>query len=187
VKSAAHGGAGNSGRVFLVGPMGSGKTTLGRRAAQQLGLTFYDCDEEIVARTGASVNLIFDIEGEEGFRLRERQMLEELARRDGVLIATGGGVVTVPENRTLLRESGLVIWLQTSVAQQLKRLAQDRKRPLLQAPDREERLEAMAAERNPLYGQVAHSTFRARQRNVARAAQQLADCIRSARTAEETN
>ncbi len=167
-------------RVFLVGPMGSGKTTLGRRAAERLGLTFLDCDEEIEHRTGASVNLIFDIEGEEGFRKRETGMLRELAARDDVLIATGGGVVTRAENRQLLHQSGLVVWLQASVPQQLRRLELDRKRPLLQAPDRRARLEHLAKERDPLYAEVADLRFRSRRRGVARVADALAEQIESA-------
>ncbi len=164
-------------RVFLVGPMGSGKTTLGRRVADQLGLEFLDCDEEIEQRCGASVNLIFDIEGEAGFRERESKMLASLARRDGVLVATGGGVVTVARNRSLLRRSGLVVWLQASVAQQLRRLEMDRKRPLLQAPDRRARLEAMALERDPLYAEVADIHFRSRHRGVGKVAEALAETI----------
>lgn len=167
-------------RVFLVGPMGSGKTTLGRRAAAHLGLEFIDCDEEIERRTGASVNLIFDIEGEAGFRKRESELLGELAQREKVLVATGGGVVTVAENRRVLREAGLVVWLPASVQQQLRRLEMDRKRPLLQAPDRKARLEALAKARDPLYGAVADVAFRARQRGVARAAEALAETIREA-------
>ena len=165
-------------RVFLVGPMGSGKTTLGRRAARALGLEFIDCDEEIERRTGASVNLIFDIEGEAGFRTREHQLLSELSERDDVLIATGGGVVTQPGNRDLLRDRGLVVWIPASVHQQLRRLEMDRKRPLLQAPDRRARLEAMARERNPLYEAVADLVFRSRHRGVAQAANALAEAIR---------
>ena len=172
-------------RVFLVGPMGSGKTTLGRRAAGLLDLEFIDCDEEIERRTGASVNLIFDIEGEAGFRSRESQLLEELAGRDRVLIATGGGVVTVPENRDVLRRAGFVVWLPTSVQQQLRRLEMDKKRPLLQAPDRRARLEAMARQRDPLYGSVADLVFRPRQRGVARTAEALVEAIRHAEHGEE--
>jgi len=174
-------------RVFLVGPMGSGKTTLGRRAAARLGLAFLDCDEEIEARTGASVNLIFDIEGEAGFRRRESAMLAELGQRNDVLVATGGGVVTVEENRRLLRRAGLVIWLRTSVAQQLRRLELDRKRPLLQAPDRRARLEALAEARDPLYEEVADRVFRSRERGVARVAQALAAEIEAAWESEATS
>ncbi len=164
-------------RVFLVGPMGSGKTTLGRRAARILGLEFLDCDEEIEHRTGASVNLIFDIEGEEGFRKRESEMLAELGERDRVLVATGGGVVTRRSNRELLRGAGLVVWLQTPVEQQLRRLELDRKRPLLQAPDRRARLEQLASERDPLYEEVADLAFCSRRGSVARVAQSLATRI----------
>ena len=106
--------------VYLIGPMGSGKTTIGQRVARQLGLEFLDCDQELEAQTGASVSLIFDVEGEEGFRERETRMLEKLTARRGVLVATGGGVVLRPENRDLLRRSGLVVYLRTSVAQQLR-------------------------------------------------------------------
>jgi shikimate kinase len=165
--------------------MGSGKTTLGRRVAEQLGLQFIDCDEEIERRTGASVNLIFDIEGEAGFRTRETALLRELSKRDDVLIATGGGVVKTEENRALLRERGLVVWLPATVKQQLRRLEKDRKRPLLQAPDRQERLEKLAKERNPLYAEVAHLTYRSRDRNVERAAQDLASVLEDRKHGEE--
>lgn len=173
-------------RVFLVGPMGSGKTTLGRRAAEQLGLTFIDCDEEIERRTGASVNLIFDIEGEAGFRARETALLRELSERDGILVATGGGVIQSEENRRILRDRGFVVWLPTTVKQQLRRLEKDRKRPLLQAPDRRERLEALARERNPLYANVADLTYRSRHRNVVLAAEGLARALDPCRHAEKS-
>ena len=108
--------------VYLIGPMGSGKTTIGQRLARKLGLEFLDSDHELEAQTGASVNLIFDVEGEKGFRDRETRMLEELTGRQGVLLATGGGAVLRKENRNLLGSSGLVIYLRTSVTQQLQRL-----------------------------------------------------------------
>ena len=164
-------------QVILVGPMGSGKTTLGRRVAKQLGLRFVDCDEELEKQTGAEVSLIFDIEGEHGFRERETRMLKQLLQQDRVLIATGGGVVTVAANRQLLKGTGTVVWLRTSVAQQLRRLSQDRKRPLLQTEDRRGRLESMAATRDPLYAEVADMEFRAGRRSLAQGAQALAEAL----------
>ena len=167
--------------VFLIGPMGSGKTTIGQRLAGLLGLEFLDCDRELEARTGASVNLIFDVEGEQGFRSRETQMLEELAARDGIVLATGGGVVINAVNREILRRRGLVVYLKTSVEQQLKRLARDRSRPLLQTPDRRERLQRLAEQRNALYEEIAEIEFPARNKNPDAVARQLADVIRQRR------
>ena len=141
--------------LFLVGPMGAGKTTVGRLIADLFRMPFIDLDHEIESRTGAAVGLIFELEGEAGFRRRERAMLAEIAARHGIVLATGGGAVLAPENRRTLRENGFVIWLDASVDAQLARLARDRQRPLLQAPDRRERLERLALERNPLYADVA--------------------------------
>ena len=165
--------------VYLIGPMGSGKTTIGQRVAALLGLEFLDCDQELEAQTGASVNLIFDVEGESGFRARETRMLRKLTARRGVLIATGGGVVLRRRNREMLRQSGLVVYLRTSVAQQLRRLGRDKTRPLLQTPDRQERLERLASERNPLYEALADIDFPARNRSPDNAARALADRIRA--------
>jgi len=143
-------------RLFLIGPMGSGKTTVGRYLAQRMGLDFLDLDQEIERRCGVDVSLIFEIEGEAGFRSRETAMLDELSQRDSILLATGGGSVLSEVNRSLLRSRGLVVWLNTSVDQQLKRLERDQRRPLLRAPNRRQRLEAMAEARNPLYQACAH-------------------------------
>ncbi|MBL8273498.1 MAG: shikimate kinase, partial [Xanthomonadales bacterium] len=129
--------------VFLVGPMGAGKSTIGRRLARHFGLAFIDLDDELEARTGASVKLIFELEGEAGFRARESALLAELAQADGRLLATGGGTVLDAGNRALLRSRGFVVWLRASVAQQLRRLERDRKRPLLGGPDRRARLEQL--------------------------------------------
>lgn len=142
--------------------MGSGKTTIGQKLARRLGLEFFDCDAEIEARTGVSINLIFEIEGESGFRERESRMLQELAGRDGVLIATGGGAVLAESNRNLLKRTGTVVYLETPVRRQLQRLRRDRSRPLLQTAERERRLQELAETRNPLYEQVADLVFPAR-------------------------
>ena len=114
----------------------AGYGTIGQRLANLLDLEFLDCDHELEAVTGASVSLIFDVEGEEGFRTRETRMLEELTERSGVLIATGGGVILREENRKMLSERGTVVYLRTSVSQQLRRLSRDKSRPLLQTADR---------------------------------------------------
>lgn len=171
-------------RVFLVGPMGSGKTTLGRRVADLLGLDFHDCDDEIERSTGVSINLIFDIEGEEGFRQREERMLEALAQHENALISTGGGAVLSASNRQLMRESGVVVWLQATVDQQIRRLEQDRSRPLLQAPDRRKRLQTLAAERDPLYDDVADLVFGSGGRGLVQVADALAELIRRHTTSE---
>ncbi len=126
--------------VYLVGPMGSGKTTIGQRLAKKLGLEFLDNDHELEAQTGASVSLIFDLEGEEGFRRRETDMLKKLTARRNVLLATGGGTILSSENRDLLRGTGTVVYLRTTVRQQIRRLSRDKSRPLLQSGDREEKL-----------------------------------------------
>jgi shikimate kinase len=163
--------------IYLVGPMGAGKTTIGQRLARLLGLDFYDCDRELEARTGASVNLIFDVEGEKGFRVRETQMLRRLAARQGAVIATGGGSVLSPENRRRLKRTGIVVYLKTSVSQQLRRLERDRTRPLLQHDDRESRLRRLARQRNPLYEEVADVVFRASSQSVQRSARELASLV----------
>lgn len=145
--------------LILIGPMGAGKTTVGRQLAEQLVMPFVDLDLEIEHHTGASVALIFEVEGEAGFRQRESQMLQHLLDRDGILLATGGGAVLSQESRQLIRERGFVLWLDTPVAVQLDRLSRDHlKRPLLQTPDREQRLNEMAELRNPLYGECADLT-----------------------------
>jgi len=172
------------GNIFLIGPMGSGKTTIGQRLAALLGLEFVDCDHELEAVTGASVSLIFDVEGEEGFRARETRMLEQLTGRSGVLIATGGGVVLREENRKLLSERGTVVYLKTSVNQQLRRLSRDKSRPLLQTADRRAKLSRLAEERNPLYREIADIEFPARNRGLATVAAELEHAIRAYGNAE---
>lgn len=167
------------GNIYLIGPMGSGKTTIGQRLAKLLGLRFLDCDHEIEAQTGASVTLIFDVEGEEGFRARETRMLQELTAQSGVLVATGGGAIVKEENRKMLHETGLVVYMRTSVQQQLRRLGRDRSRPLLQTPDRRNKLTRLAEQRNPLYREIADIEFPAQNRGLDTVAADLARLIRS--------
>jgi len=164
--------------IALVGPMGSGKTTVGRALAPRLGLEFVDLDHLMEQRCGVAVSLIFEIEGESGFRARESAMLEEQSQRDGILLATGGGSVLDPANRAVLRQHMLVVWLQTTVEQQLKRLARDQRRPLLQTPDRKQRLRELAAARDPIYSEVAHLTVRSADISPAAMAGRLAQAIR---------
>jgi len=141
--------------VFLIGPMGAGKSTIGRLLAKELKYPFKDSDREIEERTGADIPWIFDVEGEEGFRQREEAMIAELVHEDGIVLATGGGVVMRPANRAALKAGGLVVYLRTSVEQQLQRTAKDRQRPLLQTADPEAVLRDLMARRDPLYREIA--------------------------------
>jgi shikimate kinase len=141
--------------LFFIGPMGAGKTTVGRHVAELLGMPFHDLDHEIELRTGAAVSLVFDLEGEAGFRKRETAALAELAACSGIVLSTGGGAVLAEANRRALAGRGFVIWLDAAIDAQLARLARDRQRPLLNAPDRRARLEQLARERNPIYAELA--------------------------------
>ncbi|MCQ2031466.1 shikimate kinase AroK [Stutzerimonas zhaodongensis] len=141
--------------IILVGPMGAGKSTIGRLLAKELRLPFRDSDKEIEQRTGASIPLIFDVEGEQGFREREHVAITELCSMRGVVLATGGGAVLRPDNRQALRSGGRVIYLCTSVEQQLDRTSRDRNRPLLQKPNPREILTGLMAVRDPLYRDIA--------------------------------
>ncbi len=143
-------------RLFLIGPMGAGKTTLGRLIAQDLGFEFLDSDRVIEERTGVTIPTIFDIEGEQGFRERESRIIDELTRHDRIVLATGGGAILRPENRRWLHERGFVVYLKVSLRQQLERTARDRSRPLLQTEDPAATLARLAEIRKPLYEETAH-------------------------------
>lgn len=143
------------GNIFLVGPMGVGKSTVGRMLARRLGLEFHDSDQVIEARTGVDIPLIFEIEGEAGFRRRERQVIHELTRLEGIVLATGGGAVLDADNRDDLRDRGYTIYLRADPDKLLQRTARDTQRPLLQGDDRLVRIKQLLDEREGLYREVA--------------------------------
>lgn len=144
-----------SNNIYLVGMMGAGKTTVGRHLAKRLHLRFVDCDQEIEARSGVKIPVIFEIEGEAGFRRREAQMIEELTQLDGIVMATGGGAVLAEGNRRYLARNGFVVYLCAPPAALYERTRHDRNRPLLQVDSPQARLTEIFAERDPLYRSVA--------------------------------
>jgi shikimate kinase len=144
------------GNLFLVGPMGAGKTTVGRHLADLLGRAFIDSDHEIERRTGATIPWIFEKEGEVGFRLREEAVIAELTSMHNIVLATGGGAITQEQCRHYLRGRGTVIYLFTPVAMQVARTSRDRNRPLLQTSNPETRLRELLEVRDPLYRSIAH-------------------------------
>jgi shikimate kinase len=168
-----------SSNLFLIGPTGAGKTAIGRRLAEHFGSTFLDLDLDIEHHTGVDVATIFDIEGEAGFRRRERERLDECSQRPGVVLATGAGAVLDAANRRHLRERGFVVWLQATIAQQLERLEHDRSRPLLAHPDRQQRLLRMASERDPLYAQIADLAVPGHHEPVAQASERTLALVES--------
>jgi shikimate kinase len=159
----------------LIGPMGAGKSTIGRKLARRLGLDFVDADQRLEDITGATVPMIFECEGEAGFRARESQLLAELMQGQGQLIATGGGAVLAEDNRRLLKARGFIVYLRVDVDQQLHRLARDRSRPLLAGSDRRGKLEALAEARGPIYAELADYTYDSPGQSAQSAAAQLAE------------
>jgi shikimate kinase len=141
--------------IFLVGPMGAGKSAVGRQLARTLHLSFMDSDDEIESRTGVDIPFIFEKEGEAGFRKREVAAIDDLTKIDGVVLATGGGAIVDPESRSRLGGRGFVVYLYTSVDQQVARTSKGRERPLLESGDRREILEGLLLERDPLYREMA--------------------------------
>jgi shikimate kinase len=141
--------------IFIVGPMGSGKSTVGKIISSELFLNFFDTDEEIEARTGASIDWIFDLEGEEGFRKRESKILEEMVQQNSIVLSTGGGIILSESNRELLSSRGTVFYLATPIAVQLERTSKDKDRPLLKNGDPGKILEELHIARESLYEGVA--------------------------------
>lgn len=144
--------------IFLIGPMGAGKSTIGRHLADELHLEFYDSDQEIEKRTGADISWVFDIEGEEGFRDREESVITDLTEKQGIVLATGGGSVVRNSVRNRLSARGIVVYLETTIDKQVARTQRDKRRPLLQNNDPEQVLKGLAGERNPLYEEIADYT-----------------------------
>ena len=142
--------------IFLIGPMGAGKSTIGRELADRLHLEFFDSDQEIERRTGADIAWVFDLEGEEGFRKREESVIEDLSERQGIVLATGGGSVISSQVRKRLSARGIDVYLETTINKQVARTQRDRRRPLLQTEEEPRTvLENLAVERNPLYEEIA--------------------------------
>ena len=175
--SSSHKDAQDLPNIYLVGPMGAGKTTIGRHLAELLGRDFMDSDHEIEARTGANIPWIFEKEGELGFRLREKNVIADLTNKKNVVLATGGGAITQPENRQHLHNRGITIYLRTSVDIQLLRTHRDRNRPLLQVDNPEQKLKSLLAERDPLYREVAHFVVETHQGSARDLAQKILQLI----------
>lgn len=166
--------------LILVGPMGAGKSTIGRHLAGILNYDFYDSDQEIEARTGADIPWIFDVEGEAGFRKRESNVLDELTKLESIVLATGGGAIISPDNRKVLSARGVVVYLRTTLEQQVARTSRDRNRPLLQTDEPKAVLEALMAERGPLYEEVADIVVDTAKGSVRDVAQKIATMAREA-------
>lgn len=163
--------------VFIVGMMGSGKSTVGRRLAKLMGLDFVDADGAIEERAGADISWIFDVEGEDGFRQREEQVLDALSQRPGIVLATGGGAVLREANRRRLRERGVVVYLRGSVDIIVARTRHDRRRPLLQGVDARQRLADLLRQRTPLYEEVAHVVVDTDEGSAQRVAERVLEAV----------
>jgi len=164
-------------RIVLVGPMGAGKSTIGRMLARELGYGFTDSDRIIEARCGADIPWIFDVEGEEGFRHRETAILSELSRQPQIVLATGGGAVMREENHAHLKRDALVVYLKTPVEQQVERTRKDRNRPLLRDDDPEAVLRRLFAIRDPLYTRLADIVMFTDRKSPRMVVRQLVSCI----------
>lgn len=163
--------------IYLVGPMGAGKSTIGRVLAAELHLNFRDSDRVIEERTGANIPWIFDMEGEEGFRDRESTVLAELAKEQNIVIATGGGIVLRESNRAIMKASGYVCYLTASIDQLVERTARDKKRPLLQVDNPRQRIIDLLAMRDPLYRDAADFIINTDKRSPKVVAQEISSLI----------
>ncbi|MGA2187511.1 MAG: shikimate kinase AroK [Steroidobacteraceae bacterium] len=166
--------------IFLIGPMGSGKSAVGRHLARLFHLTFYDSDADIEAKTGVDISFIFEKEGEAGFRAREKEAIERLTRLESIVLATGGGAVIEADNRRVLKERGIVVYLETSIDQQLERTRYARHRPLLNDTDPEEKLQELMLRRAALYAEIANITVSTDRRRVQLVAEEIHQELRRA-------
>jgi shikimate kinase len=170
--------------IYLVGPMGAGKTTIGRRIAEIKGMTFVDSDHEVEKRTGVDISFIFDMEGEEGFRKRERDMIAELSEQPNTVMATGGGAVLDESTRDLLSARGVVVYLETSLEQQIARTRKANNRPLLEgSEDIEATLAALMEERDPLYRSIADVVVATGEQQARRLAREIVEQLEAIGTA----
>lgn len=165
--------------IFLVGPMGAGKSTIGRHLAQQLHMEFYDSDTVIEERTGADIAWVFDVEGEAGFRVREEKVINDLTEKQGIVLATGGGSILSRDSRNRLSARGIVVYLETTIEKQLARTQRDKKRPLLQSDNPREVLETLAEEREPLYVEIADFVVRTDDQSAKIVANQIIELLDS--------
>lgn len=162
-----------TGNIFLVGLMGAGKTTIGKLLAKRLKKTFIDTDHEIEHRTGVRIPLIFELEGEAGFREREAALIRELTQRQDIVLATGGGAILRHENRDALAQNGTVVYLNAKIEDLWQRTQHDKNRPLLQTQDPKAKLTELFIQRDPLYREIAHMIITSGQQNVQHAAREL--------------
>ena len=166
--------------IFLIGPMGSGKSAVGRHLARLFRFTFYDSDADIEAKTGVDIAFIFEKEGEAGFRIRERESIDRLTRLESIVLATGGGAVIDEGNRRVLAARGVVVYLETSLDQQLERTRHARHRPLLNDTDPEQKLEELMLRRAALYAEIANLTVSTNGRRVQLVAEEIYGALRRA-------
>ena len=166
------------GNYFLIGPMGAGKTSVGRHLAELIKLDFVDSDTEIEARTGVDIAYIFEKEGEEGFRRREKKIIDEISSREGVVLATGGGAIMDVENRKNLSSRGYVIYLYTNVKKQVERVKKGRERPLLINKDPEKILKDLMEVRDPLYREIAECVITTNGRHINSIAKEIFDTLK---------
>ncbi len=163
--------------IILIGPMGAGKTTIGRQIARVFGFDFFDSDREIEERTGASIPLIFELEGEQGFRKREQDIIAELAGKSQIVLATGGGAILKEQNRKLLKSSGTIVYLCASLDDLIERTSKDKNRPLLQTENPRAKLQSIITKRDPIYRQLADIILETNKMTVHTAVKKLEELI----------